>query len=193
MHRNRCRLPSYGQGLQLELMTALSTDCLPRRAADEQQKELVSLILDIGGGTTEYVVYPAASLSIHGGSVGGDHVSTTLAYRSNALERRSTQSRAWPRRLVDDSIKGQTRGRTHRVGLPGQNVQSQHLAAPSGGSRDFPLSGQTRAAWSVDYLRAEFFFAGRRGSQIHSLEQVRQMPVSGGRPIPSAPKSALIS
>src|SRR5260370_22725833 len=46
-----------------------------------EQKELGSLVIDIGGGTTEYVVY-ANGIIKHTGvlAVGGDHISNDLAY-----------------------------------------------------------------------------------------------------------------
>src|SRR2546423_4827760 len=46
-----------------------------------EQKELGSLVMDIGGGTTEYVIY-ADGIIKHTGvlAVGGDHVSNDLAY-----------------------------------------------------------------------------------------------------------------
>ena len=45
------------------------------------QKELGALVIDIGGGTTEYVVYSDGVIK-HAGvlAVGGDHVSNDLAY-----------------------------------------------------------------------------------------------------------------
>ena len=46
-----------------------------------EQKELGSLVIDLGGGTTEYVVYSQGIIK-HTGvlAVGGDHVSNDLAY-----------------------------------------------------------------------------------------------------------------
>jgi cell division protein FtsA len=45
------------------------------------QKELGALVIDIGGGTTEFVVYSDGAIR-HTGvlAVGGDHVSNDLAY-----------------------------------------------------------------------------------------------------------------
>src|SRR6185295_1514065 len=46
-----------------------------------EQKELGALVIDIGGGTTDYAVYADGTIK-HTGvlAIGGDHVSNDLAY-----------------------------------------------------------------------------------------------------------------
>ena len=85
-----------------------------------EQKELGALVIDIGGGTTDYVVY-ANGIIKHTGvlAVGGDHVSNDLAYGlkislSRAEQLKIEQGSA----LLDDAVKGQTLNATSDVGLP---------------------------------------------------------------------------
>ena len=76
---------------------------LVARAAHQRTKGTGALVIDIGGGTTEYVVY-ADGVIKHTGvlAVGGDHVSNDLAYglkvplgRAEAVEDRTRLARSW--------------------------------------------------------------------------------------------------
>src|ERR1041384_3578814 len=70
------------KGLQLEVDEIVFTGLASSLALlTNEQKELGALIIDIGGGTTEYVLY-AEGVIKHVGvlAVGGDHVSNDLAY-----------------------------------------------------------------------------------------------------------------
>src|SRR4051794_38429630 len=70
------------KGLQLEVDDIVFNGLAASLAIlTNEQKELGSLVIDIGGGTTEYVVYSKGIVK-HTGvlAVGGDHVSNDLAY-----------------------------------------------------------------------------------------------------------------
>src|SRR5438445_4675576 len=70
------------KGLQLEVDDIVFNGLASALALlTNEQKELGSLVIDMGGGTTDYVVY-ANGIIKHTGvlAVGGDHISNDLAY-----------------------------------------------------------------------------------------------------------------
>src|SRR6266516_3902031 len=82
------------------------------------QKELGSLVIDIGGGTTEYVVY-ANGIIKHTGvlAVGGDHVSNDLAYGLKVPLSRAEQLKIeHGAALVEESVKDQVTTLTSELG-----------------------------------------------------------------------------
>ena len=69
------------RGLQLEVDEIVFNGIASSLALlTSEQKELGALVIDIGGGTTEYVVYSDGVIR-HSGvlALGGDHVSNDLA------------------------------------------------------------------------------------------------------------------
>src|SRR5207249_635918 len=70
------------RGLQLEVEAIVFNGLASSLALlTNEQKEMGALVIDLGGGTTEYVVYSGGIIK-HAGvlAVGGDHVSNDLAY-----------------------------------------------------------------------------------------------------------------
>jgi len=154
-----------------------------------EQKELGSLVIDIGGGTTEYVVYLNGIIK-HTGvlAVGGDHVSNDLAYGlkvplSRAEQLKIEQGCA----LVDDKVKGQSVTIANELGLPTKTVNLEHLRRIMSLRLEeiFQLiASDLEQADASNYLRAGVFLCGG-GARIPEIaklaEQVLQMPVTVGK------------
>jgi len=154
-----------------------------------EQKELGSVVIDLGGGTTEYVVY-ANGIIKHTGvlAVGGDHVSNDLRFGLKVPLRRAEQLKVdHGSALVEESDKGQTVPLPSEQGLPPRTVNLQHLRRIMSLRLEeiFQLIGQDlEQAGALDYLRAGVFLCGG-GARIPNIaklaEQVLQMPVSIGK------------
>src|SRR2546425_2578232 len=118
------------KGLQLEVDDIVFNGLASSLALlGNDQKELGSLVIDIGGGTTDYVVY-ANGIIKHTGvlAVGGDHVSNDLAYGlkvplSRAEQLKIEQGSA----IVEDTVKSQTLALANELGLPLKTINLEHL------------------------------------------------------------------
>jgi len=154
-----------------------------------EQKELGALVIDIGGGTTDYVVY-AGGVIRHTGvlAVGGDHVSNDLAYGLKVpLSRAEKLKLEHGSALLDEKIKGQTVTITNELGLPLKTVNVEHLQRIMSLRLEeiFQLIAQDlEQAGLYDFLRAGVFLGGG-GTRIPHIaklaERVLQMPVSIGQ------------
>jgi cell division protein FtsA len=178
------------KGLQLEVDDIVFNGLASSLALlSNEQKELGSLIVDIGGGTTDYVVY-ANGIIKHTGvlAVGGDHLSNDLAYGlkvplSRAEQLKVEQGSA----LVEDADKGQTTSITNELGMPLKVINRENLRRIMSLrlAEIFQLIAQDlEQADALNYLRAPVFLCGggARIPQIAQLaEQVLQMPVSLGK------------
>jgi cell division protein FtsA len=193
VHGNRNRFQNAirtVKGLQLEVDEIVFNGLASSLALlTSEQKELGSVVIDVGGGTTEYVVY-ANGIIKHTGvlAVGGDHVSNDLAYGlkislSRAEQLKVDQGSA----MLQDSVKGQTLNATSEVGLPLKPVNLEHLQRIMGLRLEeiFQLVAQDlEQAGALDYARAGVFLCGggARIPQIAKLaEQVLQMPATIGK------------
>src|SRR6185369_10627323 len=175
------------KGLQLEVDDIVFNGLASSLAQlSNEQKELGSLIIDIGGGTTDYVVY-ANGIIKHTGvlAVGGDHVSNDLAYGLKVPLSRAEQLKIeHGSAFVDDAIRGQTLTISNELGLPLKTINLEHLRRIMSLRLEeiFQLiECDLEQVGAPDYLRAGVFLCGggARIPQIANLaEQVLQMPVS---------------
>jgi cell division protein FtsA len=142
------------------------------------------MVIDIGGGTTEYVVC-ANGIIKHTGvlAVGGDHVSNDLAYGLKVSLSRAEQLKIEQGcALVNDSAKNQTITLSSELGLQPRQINLEHLHRIMSVRLEeiFQLVGQDlEQAGVLDYLRAGVFLCGggARISQIAGLaEQVLGIP-----------------
>src|SRR5215469_14922555 len=154
-----------------------------------EQKELGALVIDLGGGTTEYVVYSNGAIR-HSGvlAVGGDHVSNDLAYGLKVpLSRAEKLKIEYGSAVVSDTVKGQTISITNELGLELKRINHDSLQRIMAARLEevFELIAQDlEQAGLADYLRAGVFLCGgsARIPNIPKLaEQILQMPVSAGQ------------
>jgi len=165
------------KGLQLEVEEIVFNGLASSLALlTNEQKELGALVIDIGGGTTDYVVY-ADGVIKHVGvlAIGGDHVSNDLAYGLKVPLGRAEQ-------LADRQLMI-----ANELGLPLKAINLENLRRIMSVRLEelFQLIGQDlEQAGVLDYLRAGVFLCGG-GSRVPEIaklaEQVLLMPVSLGK------------
>src|SRR5246127_4750403 len=113
------------KGLQLEVEAIVFNGLAASLALlTNEQKEMGALVIDLGGGTTNFAVY-ADGIIKHTGvlAVGGDHVSNDLAYGLKVPLGRAEQLKVeHGSALVDDSVKGQTITLDNELGLPFKTI-----------------------------------------------------------------------
>jgi cell division protein FtsA len=153
-----------------------------------EQKELGALVIDIGGGTTEYVVHSDGVIR-HSGvlAVGGDHVSNDLAYGLKVpLSRAEKLKIEHGSAIVTEAGKGQTISITNELGLELRRVNVEHLQRIMSLRLEevFKLIAQElESVGLTDYLRAGVFLCGG-GSRVPGIvtlaENVFQMKVALG-------------
>jgi len=178
------------KGLQLEVDDIVFTGLASSLALlTNEQKELGSVVIDIGGGATEYVVY-ANGIIKHTGvlAVGGDHVSNDLAYGLKVPLSRAEQLKVeHGSALVDEAAKGQTVTIANELGMPLKAINLENLRRIMAMRLEetFQLILQDlEQADAMNYLRAGVFLCGggSRVPQIDKLaEQILQMPVTIGK------------
>lgn len=118
------------KGLQIEVEDIVFNGLASSLAVlNNQQKELGALVIDLGGGTTEFVVYANGTIK-HTGvlAVGGDHLSNDLAYGLKIGLGRAEQLKVeHGAAVVDPSVKGKTVPSNSDHGLPERAVNLEHL------------------------------------------------------------------
>ena len=178
------------KGLQLEVDEIVFTGLASSLALlTNEQKELGALVIDIGGGTTEYVVYSKGVIK-HVGvlAVGGDHVSNDLAYGLKVPLGRAEQLKCEHGcALANRANAGPEITIPNEFGLPQKTVSVENLRRIMALRLEevFQLIAQDlELAGVLDYLRAGVFICGggARIPQIAQLaEKVLQMPTSIGQ------------
>ncbi len=178
------------KGMQLEVDEVVFNGMASSLALlSSEQKEMGALVIDVGGGTTDYVVY-ADGVVKHTGviAVGGDHVSHDLAVGLKVPLSRAEQLKIeHGGAFVDDTVKGRVLAITNEVGLPFKEINLEHLRRIMALRLEeiFELVAQDVAkAGLLDYLRAGVFLCGgmARVPQFAGLaENVFELPVTVGR------------
>jgi cell division protein FtsA len=178
------------KGLQLEVDEIVFSGLASSLALlTNEQKELGALVIDIGGGTTEYVVYSDGVIK-HVGvlAIGGDHVSNDLAYGLKVPLGRAEQLKIeHGSALIEDECKGQIITISNEIGLEMKKINVENLRRIMALRLEeiFQLIAQDlEGAGLLDYLRAGVFLCGgaARIPQIARLaELVLNMPVTIGK------------
>ena len=154
-----------------------------------EQKELGALVIDIGGGTTEYVVYSDGAIR-HSGvlAVGGDHLSNDLAYGLKVpLSRAQKLKHEHGSAFVTDEAKGQSIQLTNEFGIPSKTInleQLQRIMSLRIEEIFEIIANELESAGLTNYLRAGVFLTGgsTRVRGIEKLaERIFQMNVSHGQ------------
>ncbi len=178
------------KGLQLEVDDVVFNGLASSLALlTNEQKELGALVIDLGGGTTDYLVYSEGVVK-HTGvlAVGGDHVSNDLAYGlkvplSQAEQLKITHGSS----LIEDSVKGQIISTSNELGLPTKSLNLEHFRRIMSLRLEeiFQVIGQDlEQAGLLNCLRAGVFLCGG-GARIPHIaklaERVYDVPVFLGQ------------
>jgi len=149
------------------------------------QKECGALVVDMGGGTTDYVVY-ADGVIRHAGvlAVGGDHISNDLAIGLKVPLGRAEQLKVqYGAALMDESVRDQTIDITNDVGLRLKTLRLDNLRRIMSLRLEETFELVRRdvmEAGLYDFLRAGVYLCGgcARIPQVAALaEKVFQLPV----------------
>jgi cell division protein FtsA len=178
------------KGLQLEVDDIVFNGLASALALlTNEQKELGALVIDIGGGATEYVVYCGGIIK-HTGvlAVGGDHVSNDLAYGLKVSLSRAEQLKIEHGcAVLEPAVKGQTVTLPSELGLAAKMVNLEHLRRIMSLRLEeiFELIAQELAHLGLlERLRAGVFLCGggARIPEIQTLaERVLHLPAFPGR------------
>ena len=178
------------KGMQLEVDEVVYNGLAASLALlSNEQKEMGALVIDIGGGTTDYVVY-ADGVVKHSGvlAVGGDHVSHDLAVGLKVPLSRAEQVKLeHGGAYVNDEVKGRVMAITNEVGLPFKEVNLESLRRIMALRLEeiFELVAQdVEKAGLLHYLRAGVFLCGgavRTPHLAQMAEEIFEMPVTIGK------------
>jgi len=153
-----------------------------------EQKELGALVIDIGGGIPEYVIFSNGVIR-HSGvlAVGGDHVSNDLAYGLKVpLSRAEKLKIEYGSAMVTDQARGQTISLTNELGMELKRMNHEHLQCIMALRLEeiFELIAlDLERVGLTDYLRSGVLLCGG-GSRVPGIvklaENVFQMNVTAG-------------
>jgi cell division protein FtsA len=151
-----------------------------------EQKEMGALVIDLGAGTTEYVVHTNGIVRYSGVlAVGGDHVTNDLAIGLKIPLARAEQLKLeHGSALVDAADRGQTIRLAGQPGLPERAINRDHLRRIMSLRLEETLrliEQDLDKAGLLDYLRAGVILCGggARVPEIERLaERVFQLPVT---------------
>lgn len=177
-------------GLQLEVENIVFNGMASSLALlTNEQKELGALVIDFGGGTTEYVVYCDGIIK-HTGvlALGGDHISHDLAIGLKVPMGRAEQLKIENGSAVlDPAVKGHTLTVNGDFGQSSKTINLEHLRQIMSLRIEETLQiieQDLAHAGLLDYLRAGVFICGggARIPQIQMLaEKIFQLPASIGK------------
>jgi cell division protein FtsA len=178
------------KGLQLEVENVVFTGLASALALlSSEQKEMGALVIDIGGGTTEFVACVDGVIR-HPGllAVGGDHLSNDLAYGLKVPLSRAEQLKLeHGTAMVEEAARGRTLNLDSAHGFLGRSVQLEHLQKIVALRMEEILelvAREIEQAGLLHRLRAGVFLAGggARVPRIQNLaETVFGMPAAVGR------------
>ena len=178
------------KNLQLEVEAPVFTGVASSLALlTSAQKEHGSLVIDLGGGTTEFVVYSGGVIRCTGVlGVGGDHVSNDIAVGLKIpLPQAEHFKRVHGRAIPDDALKNQTVVPTNEHGIQEPPVNLDHLQRIMAARLEeiFEIVREhLEKAGVLDDLHAGVFICGggARIPRIQSLaERVFGLPAYVGR------------
>jgi cell division protein FtsA len=118
------------KGLRLEVNEIIFNGLASSLALlTNEQKEMGALVIDLGGGTTEYVLY-ANGIIKHTGvfAIGGDHISNDLGHGLKVtLTRAEKLKKEYGSAVLTGEVKGRTISLTNEVNLPVRTINLEHL------------------------------------------------------------------
>lgn len=190
-HRNRLENAiRLVNGLQLDVDEVVFNGLASSLALlTNEQKEMGALVIDLGGGTTDYAVY-ADGVIKHTGvlAVGGDHVTHDLSVGLKVpLGRAEKLKLAHGAAFVSEAAKGQFISPANEHGLPGRAVNLEHLRRIMHLRLEETLelvAQDVGQAGLLPYLRAGVFLCGG-GTRVPELtrlaEEIFELPVMTGK------------
>jgi cell division protein FtsA len=193
VHGNTNRLQNsvrLVKGLQFEVDDVVFNGLASSLALlTNEQKELGALVIDIGGGTTDYVLYAGGVIKHTGAlALGGNHVSNDLGYGLKvSLSRAEKLKLEHGSALVDEAMRGRTLTLSNEIGLPMKTINVEHLQRIMSLRLEeiFQIiAADLEQAGMTDYPRAGAFLCGgcARIPQIAKLAApILQMHVSLGQ------------
>ncbi len=178
------------RGLQLEVEELVFNGLAASLALlTNEQKELGALVIDLGGGTTDYAVY-AEGVIKHTGvlAVGGDHVTHDLALGLKVPMSRAEQLKLeFGGAFVDEEVKGRIITLPNEHGLSGTTINLENLRRIMNLRLEETLelvAQDVANAGLLPHLRAGVVLCGG-GARVPGLtqlaEQIFELPVRLGR------------